>query len=66
MDEITTEQWQKAKAHFDLTLGEYEELKDTPGVNVNFAFAFVFLPLLKRWNNGERSQDLCEKMLAVE
>ena len=66
MDEITTEQWEKAKAHFDTIYDAYIELQDTPGVNVTFAIAMTFMPLSHRYDRGERSQNLYEEMLAVE
>lgn len=65
-EEITTEQWEKAKAHFDHVYNAYTELENTPGVNVSFAIAMVFMPLSDRFERGERSRELYEEMLAVE
>jgi hypothetical protein len=61
-----TAEWQKAKAHFDAARKIYQDLEGTPGVNTSMALRFVFDPLAVRYNNGERSNELREEMLAVE
>lgn len=59
----TQEEWNEAKAHLDEVISEYEDLQGIPGVNVNFALAVVLRPLLKRFDNGERCDELYESML---
>ncbi len=58
--------WEKAKAYFDQALDEYKALIGHTGVNTSLAIMLVFDPLLKRYNSGERSQELYNEMLAVE
>lgn len=65
-DEITTEQWEQAKAHFDAVWGEYIDLQGTPGVNVGLAIAITFMPLSRRFEQGERSRELYDEMMVVE
>jgi hypothetical protein len=62
----TEKEWEAAKAHFDEVVSDYVELIDTPGVNVNFALAHVFKPLIARYNEGERTDNLYESMLEVK
>ncbi len=58
--------WDKAKQHFDDVRKRYQELEGTPGVNTTLALRLTFDPLSIRYNNGERSQDLYDEMIAVE
>ena len=58
METISNADWEKAKSNFDVVLEQYLELLGTPGVITSFAIKNVFLPLLKRWNAGERTQEL--------
>ena len=58
--------WIKAKAHFDDVRGQYQALEGMPGVNTTFALRMVFDPLAKRYNAGERTQELHDEMLEVE
>ncbi len=58
--------WEKAKRHFDAVRKIYEDMEGTPGVNTTFALRAVFDPLAVRYNNGERTQELHDEMLAVE
>ena len=65
-DIITDSRWQAAKEHLDETVAVYESLLLRPGSNVSFALNYVFAPLLKRYESGERSQDLYDEMAGVE
>jgi len=56
----------QAKAYFDSVLAQYLSLLGMPGVNVTFALKNVLLPLLERWNNGERSDALRDEMLGCK
>jgi hypothetical protein len=58
--------WTKAKAHFDEVRSQYQELEGMPGVNTTFALRAVFDPLARRYNGGERTQEIYDAMLAVE
>jgi hypothetical protein len=49
-----------------LVYGIYGGLEGTPGCNTTLALRVVFDPLAKRYNNGERSQELYDEMMAVE
>lgn len=63
---LTAEDWDKAKGHFDRVVGHYEALRGMPGVNVTVALTYVFVPLLERYNAGERSAALYQEMMDVE
>lgn len=63
---LTAEDWAKAKKHFDRVVGHYEALRGMPGVNVTVALTYVFVPLLERYNAGERSAALYQEMMDVE
>ena len=58
--------WEKAKQHFDEVKRQYLDVMNTPSVNVFPVIAFVFDPLEKRYNSGERSEELYLAMLSVE
>lgn len=58
--------WIKCERHFRSVMGHYGQLAGAPGVNVMPALAMVFQPLLKRFEEGERTQELYDEMLAVE
>lgn len=58
--------WEKAKEHFDAVRKQYQDLEGTPGVNTTVALRAVFDPLARRYNNGERTQELFEEMSAVK
>lgn len=58
--------WQKAKEHFDEVWTQYQELEGTPGVNTTLALRLTFDPLAKRYNCGERTQELYDAMMNVE
>lgn len=63
---LTDTDWAKAKKHFDQVVGHYEALRGMPGVNVTVALTYVFVPLLERYNAGERSAALYQEMMDVE
>lgn len=58
--------WDAAKSHFDSTMQIYEDLVGISGLVVGLEWMDVFIPLLKRFNSGERTKELYEEMLAVE
>jgi hypothetical protein len=60
------EDYLKAKMHFDNVRKQYEDLEGVEGVNTTIALRFVFDPLAKRYNAGERSEELYCAMMAVE
>lgn len=58
--------WEKAKRHFDTVRKQYQDLEGMPGVNTSFALRLTFDPLAKRYNAGERTEELYEEMMSVE
>jgi len=58
--------WEKAKKHFDTVRGHYQDLEEKKGVDPTLALSFVFDPLIKRYELGERTQKLYDEMMAVE
>lgn len=58
--------WEKAEKHFDEVRRQYKSLKGIPGVNTSFALLLIFDPLAKRYNDGERTQELYDEMMAVK
>jgi hypothetical protein len=58
--------WDKAKAHFDYVRKEYEGQIGKPGANTALALCFVFDPIADRYDDGERTKELYDKMLGVE
>jgi hypothetical protein len=58
--------WDFAKARFDRIRQQYLDLDGVPGVNVQFALQLTFAPLAKRYNAGERTDELYLEMLEVE
>lgn len=65
-EEVVDMDWDKAETHFKSVLEQYKELVGRHGVNVMFAMTATFDPLLKRFNDGERTQDLYDAMLGVQ
>lgn len=63
---LSVADWDKAKERFDRVVSQYESLRGMPGVNVTIALTFVFVPLLERYNAGERSAALYQEMMSVE
>lgn len=63
---ITNDDWNKAKQRFDTIRKQYQDWDGLPGVNMTFALRIVFEPLAKRYNAGERTQELYDEMLSVE
>ncbi len=63
---LTDEDWKKAKQRFDTIRKQYQDLDGLPGVNVTFALRIVFEPLAKRYNAGERTQELYDAMIDVQ
>jgi hypothetical protein len=63
---MTDDEFKPAKDHFDKHRKVYQDLEGTPGINTTFALRAVFDPLVKRYNNGERTQELYDAMKAVE
>jgi len=58
--------FKKAKEHFDEVRKEYQELEGTVGVNTTLALRLTFDPVAKRYNSGERTQDLFDAMMSVK
>lgn len=57
--------WGKAKKHFDEVRKQYLDLEGLSGVNTTFALRITFDPLAKRYNSGERTEDLYKGMMEV-
>lgn len=60
------EEWENAKLYLIEKEKNYLTLSNMPGVNVKFVCRMVIEPLLDRYDNGERTQELYDAMLAVE
>jgi len=58
--------WDKAKEHFDYVRKQYQDLEGVVGVNTTLALRITFDPLAKRYNSGERSEELYNDMLSVK
>ena len=58
--------WEKAKAHFDEVRQVYQDMEGAPGVNTTIALRAVFDRLARRYNAGERTQELHDEMMSVE
>ncbi len=58
--------WLQAKEYFDTIRKRYQDLEGTSGVNTTLALRLTFDPLSKRFNSGERSDELYNEMLMVE
>jgi len=58
--------WEKAKEHLDEIIARYQRFVGIPGVNTSLALTLVMYPLLRRFNSGERTQELYNEMLEVE
>lgn len=62
----TEQEWDVLYTRFIEIRNRYLELRHTKGCNVDIALAFTFGPLLVRYLNGERSEQLFEEMSRVE
>ncbi len=58
--------WDAAKKHFDSVFQQYKCFLGQTGTNTLPALNLTLMPLLRRYENGERTQELYEAMLAVE
>ena len=54
--------WEAAFKHFEDVRQQYRELAGMPGVNTEFALAFIFRPIATGYERGERSVELYLKM----
>lgn len=64
--EITDEQWGKARIYFDSIYNGYKARLGVPGICVDYTTEYVLKPLLKRFEDGERSEELFNAMQNVE
>jgi len=58
--------FEKAKEHFDEVRKWYQDLEGVSHVNTTLALRMVFDRLAIRFNQGERTPELYQAMLAVE
>ena len=63
---ITNKQWSAINVRTIKLRDAYIMLGQIPGTNVNFAVHMVIDPLLKRYDGGERTQELYDEMVALE
>jgi len=63
---ITEEQWEQVKVYFDDILQSYKTLIGRPGVCVEYTIKYILEPLLKRYNKGERTEELYNEMMNIE
>lgn len=61
---LTDEDWTRAKQRLDDIVEQKRRLADLPGVDI---YLVMFTPnrILRRWNRGERTQELYDAMLEV-
>jgi hypothetical protein len=57
--------WTKAETYLKEVISQYTSLLGMPQVNPFFGLAYLD-GLLKRYNSGERTQELYDEMLACE
>lgn len=57
--------WENTKTHLDEVIEEYEHLVGVIGVNTIFALRIVLYPLKRRYDNGERTEQLYNEMLST-
>ncbi len=53
--------WEAAEKHVKTTLGYYQELVGQPGVIAGFGILYLE-SLLRRYNSGERTEELYSEM----
>lgn len=63
---INNKQWKSVKTRTDKLRDAYLMLGQLPNANVNFALKTVIDPLLKRYDDGERTKLLYDEMMALE
>ena len=63
---ITDKQWESVKVRTDKLRDAYLMLGQLPNANINFALKMVIDPLIKRYEDGERTQSLYNEMMALE
>ncbi len=64
--EITEENWIKAKKHFDIVRDAFVELRENQGLMVAIALPLFIEPLGRRFEAGERTQDLYDEMTELK
>ena len=65
MDDITNEEWEKAKNHLIEVIDRYKKLIGMPGVNVMFALSHLD-KTLQEYNSGQRTHELYVAMMSAE
>lgn len=58
--------WERAHAHLKEVRRRHESLVGQPGVNPMFGLVCAILPLEKRYNAGERAQELFDEIMDLE
>ena len=63
---ITDKQWKSAKTRIDGLRDAYVLFGQLLDPNSKFALETVIEPVLKRYNDGERTQNLYDEMMGIE
>lgn len=63
---VTEEQWKAAITHLDQMDKAYLHLTGQPQVNVEFVRRVIIAPLRDRYDNGVRTQELYDAIMAIE
>lgn len=58
---ISESKWEEAKAYLDMMIMAYQEI----GSAGTFGLAFSLYPLKRRYDSGERTQDLYDAIMTV-
>ncbi len=65
MNEISAMDWEKAKRRLSEAIKGYEEIRNRPHVNVEFALGWI-KPLVIRLDEGERTQELYQEIMSID
>ena len=66
MNEHPNENWLQAKQHFDEIWNAYDLQQLNHAVSVSLIVDHVLTPLKRRYEEGERTQELYEAMMKVK
>lgn len=59
---ISESQWEEAKAYLDMMITAYQAI----GFAGAFGLALTLMPLKKRYDSGERTQELYDAIMEIE
>lgn len=59
---ISESQWEEAKAYLDMMITAYQAI----GFSGVFGLSLTLMPLKKRYDSGERTQELYDAIMEIE